>query len=194
MFDDNSTMRWFEIAEELSSKVKDGNTQAVLNRVSEVLRSLPPSPFHLVLDLDFTNRPEHVAEHFDRFLHVQKSRFKLGAVYTETNGFDINPDRWYFDLFAYHEYGGHEDYDWLSNWDSEDSPDMTLTGLEALQAVYDSHAFRDKAFGQACEFCSLLVLSRFQDLVRRSVPFMRELDVPLLATSHEYDFIAEFRK
>jgi hypothetical protein len=187
-------MKWFDIAEELSPRVKKGDTQAAISRVSEVLRSLPPSPFHRVLDLDFTNRPEDVAEHFDTFLRKQKANFEVGAVYTETNGFDINPDRWYFDLFAYRKYGGHEDYDWLSNWDSSDSPDMTLTGLEHLQAVYDSDAFQDKANRQACEFCSLLVVSRFQDLVRRSVSIMRELDVPLLATSHEYDLIAEFRK
>ena len=71
---------------------------------------------------------------------------------------------------------------------------MTLTGLEALQAVYDSDAFRNKDYQQARDFCSLLVVTKFQDLVRRSVPFMCELDAPLLATCHEYDFIAEFRK
>lgn len=187
-------MEWFDIATELSPRVKEGNTEAVVSRVSEVLRTLPPSPFHQVLVLDFTNRPEDVAGHFDSFLRAQKANFKVGAVYTETNGFYINPDRWYFDLFAYHEYGGHEDYDWLSHWDSGESPDMTLTGLEALQAVYGSDAYRDTAHQQSCEFCSLLVVAKFQNLVRRSVPFMRELDVPLLATSHEYDFIAEFRK
>jgi hypothetical protein len=187
-------MRWFEIAKELSSRLKEGNTQAAIDRVSEVLRSFPPSPFHQVLELNFTNPPERVAEHFDHFLQVQKSSFKISAVYTETNGFDINPDRWYFDLFAYRAYGGHEDYDWLSGWDSEDFADMVLTGLEVLQAVYDSDAFRDKAHREACELCSLLVVTKFQDLIRRSIPFTRELDVPVLATSHEYDFIAEFRK
>jgi hypothetical protein len=187
-------MRWFDIAEELSPRIKEGDAQAAVKRASEVLRSLPPSPFHQVLDLDFTNPPESVAEHFDHFLRTQKSSFKVGAVYTETNGFDINPDRWYFDLFAYREYGGHEDYDWLSGWDSEAFPDMTLTWLEAVQAVFDSDAFRDKAYRESCEFCSLVVVTKFQDLIRRSLPFMRQLDVPVLATSHDYDFIAEFRK
>jgi hypothetical protein len=135
-----------------------------------------------------------VAEHFDSFLCEQKARFEVGAVYTETNGFDVNTDRWYFDVFAYRTYGGHRDYDWLSDWDSEYSLDMTLIGLEALQTVYDSDAFRDENYRHACEICSLLVVSKFQELVRRCVPLMRELNVPLLATAHEYDFIAELRK
>lgn len=187
-------LSWFDIAEELSPEVQAGNTQSAIARVADVLKTLPASPFHRILDDNFTNRPEEMAEHFDRFLRAQKASFKVAAVYSETNGFDINPDRWYFDLFAYRKYGGHDDYDWLADWDSKDFPDMTLTGLEALQAVYASEAFQDKAHRQACEFCSLLVVVKFQDLVRRSVPLMRELAVPILATSHEYDFIAEFRK
>ena len=43
-------------------------------------------------------------------------------------------------------------------------------------------------------YCSLLVVCKFQELIRGSVASMKELNVPLLATSHEYDFIAEFRK
>ncbi|MBN1127145.1 MAG: hypothetical protein JXA82_19235 [Sedimentisphaerales bacterium] len=187
-------MDWFEIAEELTPKIVNGDIETVISRVSGILRSLPESPFHLILGLEFTNRPVDVAEYFDNFLKAQKAKFKIGAVYTETNGFDINPDRWYFELFAYSEYGGHEDYDWLSDWDSEHYPCMTLTGLKSLQEVYDSDAFHDEAHEEACQFCSLLVVCKFQDLIRRSVPLMRELYVPLLATSHDYDFIAEFRK
>lgn len=187
-------MRWFDIAKELSTSVKAGNTGVAVARVAEVLRALPASPFHKILDLDFTNRPNDVAAHFDGFIQAQKASFPIGAIYTETNGFYINPDRWYFDLFAYRNYGGHEEYDWLSRWDSEPFPEMTLTGLESVQAVYDSEAFLDKAYDQACDFCSLLIVCKFQDLIRRSVPLMQQLQVPLLATSHDYDFIAEFRR
>jgi hypothetical protein len=141
-------MRWFDIAKELSPSVKAGNTQVAVTRVAEVLSTLPSSPFHQILEIDFTNRPPDVAARFDGLLRAQKLNFELRAVYTETNGFDINPDRWYFDVFAYRAYGGHQDYDWLSNWESEPFPDMTLTGLESLQAVYDSGAFRDKATGK----------------------------------------------
>lgn len=38
----------------------------------------------------------------------------------------------------------------------------------------------------------LLVVARFQDLMRRAAPLMRELRGPLLATAHDYDFIYEF--
>ncbi|NET33843.1 MAG: hypothetical protein F6K19_17790 [Cyanothece sp. SIO1E1] len=49
------------------------------------------------------------------------------------NGFDINPDRWYCDLFTYDTDGGIDDFDWLSDWQSEYYQDYTITGLEDLQ-------------------------------------------------------------
>ena len=84
------------------------------------------------------------------------------------NGFDINPDRWFFDVFAYTEYGGHDDHDWIADWQSESYDDMTITGLEQLQEVYASPAFRDKRFTDASYLAGLLVVTKFQDLIRRA--------------------------
>ena len=50
-----------------------------------------------------------VAKYFNKFIKQESKRFSIKAVYTETNGFDINPDKWFFDLFAFDFYGGHED-------------------------------------------------------------------------------------
>jgi len=66
--------------------------------------------------------------------------------------------------FAFGEYGGHEDYDWSADWQSESYDDMTITGLEKLRAVYASAAFRDKQFRDAgyvavCSSSSRLRLS-----------------------------------
>jgi hypothetical protein len=90
--------------------------------------------------------------------------------------------------------GGHQDYDWISNWQSEDSGSIAIEGLESLQAVYASDAFRDERYSDACDVTDLLVVIRFQDLIRRAAPYMQELRFPLLATAHDYDFIYEIRR
>ena len=41
---------------------------------------------------------------------------------------------------------------------------------------------------------ALLVVTKFQDLIRRAAPHMRELRFPLLATAHDYEFIFETRR
>ena len=71
------------------------------------MQSLKPSPFHIALDLLISNDPEHTAEHFDRFFLAESQRFKVAAAYTEMNDFDINPDLWYCDLFAYTTFAMH---------------------------------------------------------------------------------------
>jgi len=185
---------FFELQKELMPVLRSGDTVSCERAVSERLAALPHSPFHIALDLAITNPPADVAEYFDGFFRQEDSRLKIGAAYTEMNGFDINPDRWFCDAFAFEEYGGHDDYDWLANIQSERYDDMTVTGLERLQEVYASPAFRDKRFTDASYISSLLVVTKFQDLIRRAAPHMRELHFPLLATAHDYDFIYEVRR
>ena len=134
-----------------------------------------------------------VAAHFDAFFRREQKRFEIAAAYTETNDFSINPGRWFFDLFAYDRYGGHDNYDWIAYWQSERFASMTLTGMEALQKVYASPAFHERAYGKACSITDLLVVSRFQRLIHCSAELMSELRFPLLATSHGMDFISETR-
>ncbi|MDB4713149.1 hypothetical protein OAF41_00165 [bacterium] len=185
-------MSTFDLERELEPQVIAGDTRAVIDRVAEELQKLQDSPFHRVIDLDFSNSPEDLGKVFADFIRTESKNFPVEAVYTETNGFAFNTDAWFFDLFAYKNYQGHDDYGWLAEWDSGDSPTITLTGMEGLQEIYASwDGDSDEA---AEELCSLMVVAKFQDLVRRTLPFIDGLACPILATSHDYDFIAELRR
>lgn len=187
-------MEWYELGEELLPVIQSGDTQFAIAKITETIASLPSTPFHLVLDLEFSNDPQDVAAHFEGFLKQERTNFKIEALYTETDDFEINPSQWDFYLFAYRVNGGSDDYDWLSAWDSGEYPSMILTGMEALQKVYASRVAGFKKYQQARGFCWLLVTVKFQDLIRRSVPFIRDLDIPVLASTHDGDLIATFRK
>jgi hypothetical protein len=186
-------MSWFEFTEKLEPDLRNGNLTACIECTISKLKSSIDCPFQIASDLEFTNDPIEIANHFDNFIAAQSGKFDLKAIYTETNGFDINPNRWFFDVFAYDEYSGHEDYNWLSDWRSESYPDMTLTGMEKLQEVYASNAFQNKDFSEAVDYASLLVVLKFQNLIKLSAPMIKKLNVPLLATSHDYDFIYEYK-
>ena len=62
------------------------------------------------------------------------------------SGFDINPNRWYCDLFAYTADGGYGGFDWLSDWQSEPAEEYTITGLESLQAAQPARNVRQTEF------------------------------------------------
>jgi hypothetical protein len=156
----------------------------------DALRSLPKSPFHIAADLAITNDPAEAARHFDDFYRAESERLAVRAAYTEMKGFDINPDRWYCDLFAYTADGGLDDFDWLSDWQSEPAEDYTITGLEPLQAVYASKAFRDPANSDASYLSSLVVVTKFQRFMQRAAERMLALRVSLYVTAQDYDYIA----
>jgi len=185
---------FFQLQTELGPTLRAGDLRKCDQRIAEALRGLPISPFHIALGLHFTNPPDAVAKQFDAFFRRERDRFPIAAAYTETNGFDINPNRWYFDFFAYDTYGGTDDFDWLSDWTSDPWPNMTLTGMEALQAVYASTAFRDHSHRDASYVTSLLVVSRFQLLMAQACTFMNELRFPFLSTGHDFEYISEVQQ
>lgn len=156
------------------------------------LDNLPESPFHLIKALHFTNSPQAVAAYYDDFIEGESKRMSVQAIYTETNGFEINPDLWFCDVFAYDIDGGQEDDDWLCDWKSEDYDSLPLTGMEDLQEVYDSPAFSEESYEEACSVASLFVVIRFQQLIQRAIPKMKQLTCPLYVDAHDYDLTAKF--
>ncbi len=185
---------FFELQERLTPALRAGDLASCERVVSKQLAALPHSPFHVALDLSITNSPADVAAHFDGFFRREAARFAIKATYAEMNGFDINPDCWYFDVFAFSDYGGHDDYDWLSDWQSSEYDTMAICGLERLQEVYASDAFQDEQYRDAIRVSGLLVVIKFQDLIQKAAPQIHGLQFPLLATAHDYDFIYEVQR
>ena len=181
---------FFQTMERLTPQLRAGDLVGCESAASDTLRKLPSSPFHIAADLAISNDPADAARHFDGFYRAESQRLAVRAVYTEMNGFDINPRRWYCDLFAYSADGGVDDFDWLSDWQSEHFPDYTITGLEPLQAVYASKSFQDPANSDAIYLSSLVVVTKFQRFMQRAAEWMTAVHVPLYVTAHDYDYIA----
>ncbi len=187
-------MSWMETARELEPDLQKGDLKKCINVVKDIIKSSPATPFHLCLEVDFTNDPKETAQIFDEYIKAEFKRIDLKAIYTETNGFDINPDEWFYDIFSYKKYGGKSDLDWLSRWNGNREPSITLTGMEELQKVYASDAFQNPDFSDISYYSSLLVVLKFQALIKRSLDTLSTIPVPVFATSHEYDFIYEYKK
>jgi hypothetical protein len=181
---------FFDTIDRLTPQLRAGDLAACESAAVDTLLALPKSPFHIAAQLAIANDPSDIAAHFNRFLVSESARFDIRAVYTEMNGFDINPDRWYCDLFAYNTDGGLDDFDWLSDWQSEYFQDYTITGLETLQAVYASTAFHEEQHRDAAYLAGLVVVAKFQRFMQVAVTSMNQLHVPLYATAHDYDYIA----
>jgi hypothetical protein len=185
---------FFATTELVEPLLRMGDLGAVEQGVAEQMRSLPNSPFHVALDLSISNDPADAARHFDHFFEAESQRFRIAAAYTEMNGFDINPYHWHCDQFAYSHDAGQEDYDWLSDWQSDRYDAYQICGLERLQAVYASDSFRKAAYPEQCCICNLLVVVKFRRFMKSAANHMNDLRFPLYVTAHDFDFIARLER
>jgi len=176
-----------EVAAQVEPYLRRNDYEQCERIVTSALDLYPKSPFHKILELEFSNSIDDISKNFNEFFKRESARFYVATIYTETNAFDINPDHWYFDLFAYNKDGDLDDLDWISNWQSESWPSITLTGMEDLQAVYASENLdEDNVY-----LASLLVVIKFQKLIFNSRSKMQIGNIPIYSTGHDYDIIAK---
>ena len=185
-------MESYEATQKLYEIMRNGDIDKCISILESELNKIPESPFHLIMDLDFTNNHHELAEIVDDFIYSEMNLFQIKTIYSEMNGFSINPDRWYMELFAYDFYDGHEEYFWLSDYKSNESPVITLTGMETLQDVYKTSYVDNDQYGDSAGFTDFLVLLKYQKLIKAVSPLIKNLKCPLLATAHDYELVYEY--
>ena len=115
------------------------------------------------------------------------------------NGFDLNYDRWYFDLFAYENEPVEEDLlDWLCDWQSEPWPGVELTGIGDQQAAFawyhDKQAWKTRrTIRPVYEAAMLLIMSKFVQFIGKALQTAKfSYAIPVFVTAHGFDSIARY--
>jgi len=147
----------------------------------------------------FTNPPSDVLGEINRFIEANQSSFNVEAIYLEMNGFDINYDRWYFDLFAYASYSpDFDDNEWLCDCQSAGWPAIELVGAKAAQeafAWYHDEEIWDSQpdLKPVYEASMLLIMAKFAEFIG-SVLSTGQLTrpVPVLVTAHGFESVARY--
>ncbi len=192
-------MNWYLLAEEIEPDLKAGRIDTCINQVIREIRKHKDSPFHKIIDLKFSNKPRDVATYISTFLFQESCKIEIKCLYCELNGFHINPYIWFFDLFAYDTLDAHNDSTWLSEWKSDRYEGLKLTGLEDIQEIYANYEEgkylqSGNDYSTIKDMCSLLIILHFQDLIKETASLIKNLPFPLLAGSHNCDFIYKYHK
>jgi len=181
----------FDIWDEVDKRIQKPNE--VCRFISELMENCKDKTFNNLVTANFTNSPSEIQNAINSFISECNKTFDLKAIYLEMNGFDINPNRWFFDLFGYKTFPQDEDsLDWLAHWQSPEFPEVTLTGLESIQELYDDYRKNklykddDKAYNE--ELATLLVMAKFCHLIDNSLE-NQKLAIHVLATAHDFDII-----
>ena len=201
----------FELADKLSELLESKKLDEAIAMAEQELKNIPTTDFHKILGRNLLHLASHLARHIKEFdkstkdvlkkkqgfiknLFGSGKEVKPAAYYCEMNGFTINYDRWFIDLFSFENYS-LTDWEWLSDFYDSTANDLTITGFEEIQKafedVHENNRFEEPNIDKAYEVCELLVILRLQELFRETYKLNQgDWDkIPMFITAHDYELI-----
>ena len=201
----------FELADKLSELVESQKLDEAIAMAEQELKNIPTTDFHKILNKNLLHLTSDLAKHINEFDKSTKEVLKKkqgfiknlfgsgkevnpAAYYCEMNGFTINYDRWFIDLFSFENYS-LTDWEWFSDFYDSTANDLTITGFEEIQKafedVHENNRFEEPIIEKAYEVCELLVILRLQELFRETYK-LNQVDwdkIPMFITAHDYELI-----
>lgn len=201
----------FELADKLSELLESKKLDEAIAMAEQELKNIPTTDFHKILDKNVLHLTSDLAKHINEFdkstkevlnkkqgfiknLFGSGKEVKPAAYYCEMNGFTINYDRWFIDLFSFENYS-LTDWEWLSEYYDSTANDLTITGFEEIQKAFEdvhvNNRFEEPNIDKAYEVCELLVILRLQELFRQTYRLNHgDWDkILMFITAHDYDLI-----
>lgn len=200
----------FELEDKLSKLLKNKSLDEAIEVGENELRKIADTDFHQIIGKNLNHLITQLSEYIKDFdksttnlLNKKRGfvksifsskKIKPIAYYCEMNGFTINYDRWFIDLFSYEEWD-LEDWEWLSDFYDSTTQDFTITGFEEIQKlfqdVHENNKLNDPNTKQAYDICELLIILRLQELFRDIYQVNKEkwTEIPMFITAHDSDMI-----
>lgn len=173
-----------------------------IDQCEQLLLAVPKTEYHTVLNVDlFKSNPEF-AEWINDFYDRVSAGITIRAIYSELNGFTINPDVWFIDMFAFDTHGGMNNMDWVGDWENGNSTagkSFAIKGFEQLQSRFtrdlDSSSTRTANENAARRLSEFLVVLRTQQLFQRTLEKANAKcywkNLPFIVTAHDWDLVYE---
>jgi hypothetical protein len=187
-----------DFLEKLNELIVQNQINKAIDIAETTLSGLPNTDFHKIIGKDLLHLKDDLKIYIDDFYNKAKDKIDVKAIYSEMNGFTINYDLWYIDMFAYKQCEGLDDTNWLAYFNFAADLMMSISGFEDLQTVYEDYMenekYKDKALKKACEICEYLIILRLQELFQ-AVQFTAKNEnlawhaIPIFVTAHDYALI-----
>ena len=183
---------------EVKKLVETKKIDAAIELAENELKKVSVTDFHKVLGRNFLDSVDDVIEFISDFYEEIKNKAEIKAIFSEMNGFAINYDLWFINLFAFKTCGGLDDTDWLADYDFYMEEGLVLSGLEDIQAVYEDYMknekWTDENLGNAMEVCTILIILRLQELFKESMhsAIEKKLEwskIPIFSVAHDYEIV-----
>ena len=162
------------------------------------LSKLRRTDYHAALGRSWLGQTSEAVRWLAGFYRAAAKTMPVRALYCEMNRFEINPDEWYLDAFAYDFFGDSEELGWLVGWkkSSVDRGRFVLRGMRDLQALF-ARDYVDEPpdpIRRVSEVVILLLTLRMQELVHAASRQAHQSgslpdEIPVLAAAHDSDLV-----
>jgi hypothetical protein len=222
----------FDLFNELSKLLQENKLEKAIELAENKLNELPTTEFHKVLNKNLLHLKPNLAIYLESFNNSASNYFRkkpepkkvgffekifgkkekeiefnpnrnLKAVYCEMNGFSINYELWFIDLFAFDFYNGIdlEDLDWLCDFEFDSENSLTITGFEEVQTAFKNYMENleknDENVKKSMEICELIIILKFQELFKHTFIENKNkkwTETPMIVTAHDYELIYKTEK
>lgn len=193
----------FDLENNLNEYVKQKDLDSAIRIAELELSKIPETDFHQLIGMNLLHMESQLNRFISKFYLNVKLKYALNfsknlkAFYCEMNGFTINYDRWFIDLFSFSKIE-QNDFDWLADFEYHSKNDLTLKGFEELQKVYEdvskNKKYKIPEIKQAYEVSELLIILRLQELFRETYKNAKTegkkwSKFPMFVTAHDYEMI-----
>ena len=201
----------FELQDKLRELTKRQGLGEAIKFAESELKKIPTTGFHQIIGRNILHLSDDLKPYIQSFhelttVVLNKPKGFIGllfgkpknlfpaAYYCEMNGFTINYDRWFIDLFSFKEMRD-DNWGWLCDFYDSTSDDFTITGLEGIQAVFkdvhENERFEEPNIGKAYNVCELLVILRLHELLQSTYSKITEplSGIPMFVSAHDYELI-----
>jgi hypothetical protein len=200
----------FDLADKLTRLLEQKQLESAIALAETELSKIPRTDFHKMIGISITNQSNELKDYIERFdrettkvLNSNRSFFgkllnneskKPAAYYCEMNGFTINYDKWFIDLFSFNKIESNN-WEWLCEFYDSSSKDLTIYGLEEIQKVFEdvheNKRFDEPNIKSAYEVCELIVILRLQELFKETYKNEKNewSKIPMYITAHDYEMI-----
>ncbi|MCB2408744.1 hypothetical protein [Hymenobacter lucidus] len=186
-------------AEKIQKLVTQDKLEAAIVFVEDVVQKQKVADFHGLLGKNLLQLTDSLVAYLDAFYAKASQELTVQALYAEMNGFTINYDLWFVDVFAFDRDEGSADTDWLADYNYSNFAvpveGLPITGLEEIQSVYedymDTEKWEKRAHEKAAEDAAVLIVLRLQELFKAAkesakVKGFAWASIPLYVTGHDH--------
>jgi len=193
-----------ELSGKLQNLLQENKIAECIEIAENELEKQPKTNFQKIIGREeFLKQSKKLNKWIGKFYKSANKKIYLKSLCAQMNRVAMNPDNWDLDIFAYDNYGGLQNYNWLEEWQHEnpDKDSFNIKGFEDIQKAFKK--FRDdksknETLSISAELCEVLIILRLFELFEAAQNLAKKkeknwIKVPVIVKADGNELIYELK-